>query len=179
MTMSKLVSIGKILNFHGIKGEIRLGFTAGRESIIKSLKQVFVYVDNAKRTFDVQSVRFHKNFAIVKFNQINSINDVMEVKGLLVHISEDVLKSRLDKDEFLVNDLLNMSVYDEDGNKIGRVSDLGENKANNILEIEKQNGVRFMVPFVKEWVPIVDTANKKIIINYKNGIDNTIEQDNL
>ena len=149
-----------------------MGFTAGKENLIKALKQVYIYIKNNKTAFDVESVRFHKNFAIIKFKQVNSINEVMEIKGLLVHISEDMLKSNLEQDEYLVKDLLNLEVYDQNNNKIGRVSDLGENKANNLLEIEKINGTHFMIPFVKEWVPTVDIKNKKITIKYTDGIDN-------
>ena len=79
--MSKLISIGKILNFHGIKGEVKMGFTAGNENLIKSLKQVFVFQNNVKISLDIASVRFHKSFAIVKFKQINSINEVIKNYG--------------------------------------------------------------------------------------------------
>lgn len=174
--MSKLISVGKILNFHGIKGEVKMGFTAGKENLIKSLKQVYLFIDNIKTAFDVQSVRFHKNTAIVKFKQVNSIDEVMQIKGLLVHITEDMLKSKLDKDEFLISDLVGLDAFDTDGNKIGCVFDIGENKASNLLEIQKMNGLKFMVPFVKEWVPVVDIPAKKIVINMIEGIDSAVPQ---
>ncbi len=169
--MSKLISVGKILNFHGIKGEVKMGFTAGRETVLKNLKQVFVFTDNVKKQLDVESVRFHKNTAIIKFKQLNSINDVMSVKGLLVHVNEDILKAGLQKDEFLINDLIGLKVYDTEGIEIGKVSDVGENKASNLLEIQKNNGLKFMVPFVKEWVPHVYIADNKIVVNLIDGIE--------
>lgn len=169
--MSNLVSIGKILNFHGIKGEVKMGFSAGKEDLIKKLKQVYIFQNNIKLTYDVLSVRFHKNFAIIKFKQINSVNEVMEIKGLLVHITEDMLKSKLEKDEFLIKDLVGLVAFDTDGNKLGVVADIGENKASNLIEIQKANGLKFMVPFVKEWVPVVDLDNQKIVINMIEGID--------
>lgn len=169
--MSNLVSIGKILNFHGIKGEVKMGFSAGKEDLIKKLKQVYIFQNNIKLTYDVSSVRFHKNFAIIKFKQINSVNEVMEIKGLLVHITEDMLKSKLEKDEFLIKDLFGLAAFDTDGNKLGVVADIGENKASNLIEIQKANGLKFMVPFVKEWVPVVDLDNQKIVINMIEGID--------
>ena len=70
---NKLISVGKILNFHGIKGEVKMGFTAGNEALIKNLRSVFIFIDNEKKSFQVESVRFHKNFAIIKFSEINSI----------------------------------------------------------------------------------------------------------
>ena len=171
--MGKLISIGKILNFHGIKGEIKMGYSAGKESLIKSLKNIYVYINDEKVCYDVQSVRFHKNVAIIKFRQINSIDDVMLIKGLLVHVPEELLKANLKKDEFLIKDLINAKVFDTDGNEIGVISDVGENKASNILEIQKSNGLKFMVPFVKELVPEVDLNNNKIIINMIEGMDIT------
>ncbi len=169
--MSKLVSIGKILNFHGIKGEVKVGFSAGKESLFKTLSQVFIFQNNVKIAYDIESVRFHKNFAIIKFKQVNSINEVMAIKGLLIHVTEEALKSTLESDEFLISDLSGLIVYDTNGEKVGTVSGIGENKATNLLEIEKINGLKFMVPFVKEWVPVVDIENGKIVVNMMDGIE--------
>ena len=177
--MGKLISIGKILNFHGIKGEVKVGYSAGKEALLKSLKKVFIFQDNVKIAYDVQSVRFHKNFAIIKFKQINSINDVMAVKGLLIHVEESTLKSGLEADEFLISDLSGLQVFDTNNDKVGTVSGVGENKATNLLEIEKTNGIKFMIPFVKEWVPVVDIENGRIVVNMLDGIESLFTaQDN-
>ena len=173
--MSKLVSIGKIVNFHGIKGEVNMGFTSGKERLIKSLKTVFIFLNDKKEPFDVESVRFHKNFAIVKLKNINSIDDVMKIKGSLVHVNEETIKNSLETDEFLINDLIGLDAFDTEGNKIGTVSAMGDNSASDLLEIQKQNGLKFLVPFVKEWIPLVDLTNKKIVVKMLEGIDTTVE----
>lgn len=173
--MAKLISVGKILNFHGIKGEVKMGFTSGKEDLIKSLSKVYIYINNNKIEYTVQTVRFHKNFAIVKFHEINSVNEVMDIKGLLVHVQEDFLKNKLKKDEFLVRDLVGLTAYDTQGNKLGVVCDLGANRASDIIQIKKDNGLSFMVPFVKELVPDVDILNKRIVINVIEGLDSTVD----
>lgn len=173
--MSKLVSIGKIVNFHGIKGEVKMGFTSGKERLIKSLRTVFIFLNDKKEAFDVESVRFHKNFAIVKLKNINSIDDVMKIKGSLVHVNEETIKNSLETDEFLINDLIGLDAFDTEGNKIGTVSAMGDNSASDLLEIKKQNGLKFLVPFVKEWIPLVDLTNKKIVVKMLEGIDTTVE----
>ena len=68
--MSKLLSIGKILNFHGIKGEVKVGFTRGREETVKSLKQVYIEVDGNMIPLNVDSVRFHKQHALIHFRKL-------------------------------------------------------------------------------------------------------------
>jgi len=172
--MSKLISIGKILNFHGIKGEVKMGYSSGKEDLVSSLRKVYIYINNQKISYDVSSVRFHKNFAIVKFKQINSINEVMDIKGLLVHTTEENLKKQLQKDEYLISDLIGMDVFDFDNNKLGVIESLGDNKASDLIKVVKNNGLSFVVPFVKELVKKVDIENNKVIINLIEGLDTTI-----
>jgi len=77
MKSSKLISVGKILNFHGVRGEVKVGFTAGKEGrdggsrLIENLKKVFVFLNDEKTELNVEYVRFHKNVALVKFKEIN------------------------------------------------------------------------------------------------------------
>ncbi|MGN0015652.1 MAG: ribosome maturation factor RimM, partial [Candidatus Gastranaerophilaceae bacterium] len=73
--MNNLISIGKVLNFHGIKGEVKVGYTKGREKQIEQLETVFIDVEGSFHTFSVETVRFHKQHALIKFKEINSIND--------------------------------------------------------------------------------------------------------
>lgn len=169
--MSKLVSVGKILNFHGIKGEVKLGYSPGKEELIKSLKEVYVFLDDKKIPLEIDYVRFHKNFALVKFKGLDSINDVLVYKGLLVHIYEEALVSSLEEDEYLISDLEGMDVFDTLGNKIGMVDVVGENKASNLICVKKPDLRTFLVPFVKELVPVVDLENNKIVIKFLEGMD--------
>lgn len=168
---NNLISIGKILNFHGIKGEIKMGYTAGNESLIKNLRCVYIFINNEKCSFHIESVRFHKNFSLVKLKEINSIDDVMRIKGLLVLTEEADVQNTLDSDEFLIKDLIGVDVYDEKGNKIGIVDMIGENRASDLLAVKKISGQTFMVPFVKALVPIVDLKNNKIVVNMIDGLD--------
>ena len=84
-----LISIAKILNFHGIKGEAKLGFTKGKEAQIENLSIVFVKKDNTFKQLNVKSVRFHKHFAIVKFEEFQTVNDVEEYKGCDIYLSKE------------------------------------------------------------------------------------------
>ena len=44
--MSKFVSVGKILNFHGIHGEAKVGFSKNQQDFFLSLNSVYVKKDN-------------------------------------------------------------------------------------------------------------------------------------
>lgn len=86
--MTKFVSVGKILNFHGIKGEAKVGFTKNQADFFCSLKEVFVKVDHDYKALKINSTRLHKNFALVKFDGIDSINELMEYKGAFLYVEE-------------------------------------------------------------------------------------------
>ena len=68
MDKSNYISIGKITNFFGIKGEAKVGFD--NESQIKKAKTVFMLDDVSNVELKIKSIRFHKNFAIIKFDGI-------------------------------------------------------------------------------------------------------------
>jgi 16S rRNA processing protein RimM len=165
-----LISIAKILNFHGIKGEAKLGFSKGREKQIELLKKVFVKKNNQYKELNVTSVRFHKHFAIVKFNEFITVNDVEEFKGCDIYLPKEEVENNLDNDEYLISDLIGMDVYDEDDCCLGKIVAIGENLASNILSVKDNNGKEHLVPFVKELVPIVDLKGKKVVINNIEGL---------
>ncbi len=165
-----LISVAKILNFHGIKGEAKLGFSKGRENQTASLSRVFVKKNNQYKELNVSYVRFHKHFAIVKFKEFETVNDVEDFKGCDIFLPKTEVEENLDNDEYLISDLIGIEVYDEDGCCLGEVSQIGENAANNILSVKDNNGKEHLVPFVKDLVPVVDLKNKKIVVNNIEGL---------
>ena len=164
------ISIAKILNFHGIKGEVKIGFSKGRENFISSVKVVYLLSDSEYKELHVSSVRFHKQHAIVKFKEFDSINDVAQYKGCDLYVNEDTVKDTLEEDEFLITDLYGLSVYDTDDCEIGIISEVADNPANYILMVKASNDKTYMVPFVKELVPVVDIKNKKVVVNNIEGL---------
>lgn len=168
--MSELISIGKVLNFHGIKGEVKVGYTRGNEERIETLKVVYISIDGNDEKFTVDSVRFHKQHALIKFKEINSINEVEKIKGLDIKISKDIATSTLKEDEFFISDLIGMRVLNSDEESIGDVVNVGSNGVAELLEIKDGNGKLHLVPFVKELVPYVSIKDRTIIINNIEGL---------
>ena len=164
------ISVGKILNFHGIKGDVKVGYTQGNEEILLSLKILYVKDGNDFLPLNISAVRFHKKVALIKFKEINSINDVEKVKGLNLYTLRSEFKEKLDKDEFLISDLEGAKVYNQFDDYVGIVEAVGENKANNLLSVKDNNGKSHLIPFVKAIVPEIDLENKKILINQIEGL---------
>ncbi len=165
--MQEMISIGKVLNFHGILGEAKVGYSKGKDAQIKALKEVFI----KNKKFHITNVRFHKQFAIIKFEEINSINDLLEFKGENICIPKSDVKKSLNTDEYLVEDLIGLVVFDNNDDVIGTVKSVGNNGAGDILcVINEQMKRETLIPFTKELVPVVDVRNKKIVVKVIEGL---------
>ena len=169
--MDEFISVGKILNFHGIKGEAKVGYSKNRLDFVMGLDHVFVKDAYDYKRFDILSIRPHKNFLIVKFDGINDINDIIRYKGSLLFVRESTVRENLDEDEFLIDELVGMKVFDiVSGNELGFVVGVSNNGAGDLLSIKTNTKHICLIPFVKAIVPEVDIKTKQIKINNIEGL---------
>ena len=125
----ELVIIGTIVNHHGLKGEVRvIAHTDYPKERFKKGKTFYVLKESEYEKIIIDSVRFHKNFVLLKFNNINDINDCLEYKGL------DIYSERFEDENIYITDLINFDAYDEKDNLIGSVVDYLEVPQGYILE---------------------------------------------
>ena len=160
-----LIKIGKIVNTHGIKGELRIiSDFKYKDDIFKP--NFILYVGKNREPLSIVSYRKHKNYDMVLFSGINDINDALPYKGESVYINRDDLNI----DGYINEDLIGLDVYSND-KYIGTLTNIINNGAHEILVIDK-NGVNNLVPFVDEFINKIDINNKKIYINEIEGLIN-------
>lgn len=138
----KFINIGKIVNTHGIKGELRiLSDFKYKDKVFK--KDFKFYIGKDKEELIVNSYRHHKIFDMVTFNDLNDINLVLKYKGKEVYINEE----DLDLDgEIYIDNLIGYKVVVGDKD-IGVVTDVMHMKANDILRVND-----ILIPYVKEFI---------------------------
>lgn len=154
--------IGKLVNTHGIKGEVRLlsNFRHKDKVFVKGFK---FYVGKEKKEYVVETYRKHKNFDMVVFKDNYDINLIEHLKGSFVYINKNDLK--LDKNTFLSVDLIGFGVIIND-KLIGVVESVMDTLANEVLVLE--NNV--MIPYVKAFINKVDIKNKRIYVEDVKGL---------
>ena len=153
--------LGKIVNTHGIKGEIRI------LSDFKYKNDVFkignnIYIGKNKDKEVINSYRVHKNYDMITLKGINDINDVLKYKGLDAYINRE----EFNFDGIIYEDLIDMEVY-SNNKLIGTVDEVIKSSAHPIIKIGKS-----MIPFIDEFILNVDTKNKRIDINEIEGLIN-------
>lgn len=140
----EFINIGKIVNTHGIKGELRiLSDFRHKDKVFK--KGMKLYVGKEKEEFTINSYRFHKIFDMVTFEGFTNINEVLYLKGRQVYINKEDLV--LDDGEVYIEDLIGFDVII--GEKVlGKVTGVMYNsKANDNLKVGD-----VLIPYVKELI---------------------------
>ena len=168
--MEKYISVGKILNFHGIKGEAKVGFTQNQADFVLGLDMVFLKDGSEYRPINVESVRIHKNYALFKFEGINSIDELLPYKGSLLFVEESYIRESLDENEYLIDELVGLSLFDEQGKKLGFVVGVSNNGANDLLSVKTNSKKICLVPFVEAIIKEVNISEKSITINNIEGL---------
>jgi len=169
--MTKFVSVGKILNFHGIKGEAKVGCSRTQQDFFLSLDCVYLKKDGNYTPLYIEKARPNKNIMIVKFEGIDSINEIIPLKGNLLFVDEAVIRETLNEDEFLIDELVGLEVFDsQNGDKLGFVVGVSNNGASDLISIKTNSKKVCLIPFVKAIVPTVDIKSKRIEINNLEGL---------
>lgn len=153
------ISIGKIVNTHGIKGEVRIISSFEKKDLV--FKPNFkLYIGEFKNVETINSYRKHKNFDMVTFQGIDDINEVLKYKGNIVYINKDDLN--LQANDYLLSDLIGCQII-EGQQYYGEVTEILETKANILLKVRKDK--EYFVPYLPEFITKVDLNKKEIEVN--------------
>jgi len=158
------IAIGKIVNTHGLKGEVKFYPYTNLEHVVRNLTNVVLFNAEKKLFYnlDVESVRKANKFFLIKFRTVNTIEEAEKIKGCEVYIKYEELPS-LKEDEYYFFEILDCEVSYESGEVVGKVVDILETGANDVLVIKK--GKReTLIPMTKDHVLNIDKKGKKIIV---------------
>lgn len=157
----ELVYLGKIVNTHGIKGEIRIISDFEKKDLVFKVG-ITIYAGPKKIKMKIDSYRKHKNFDMITFNNITDIKDVLEYKGLNVYVDRELLS--LKDNEYIKSDLFGMEVI-YNNKVIGIIDDIEKNGLNELIVINDK-----LIPYNEHFIKSVDIKNKKIELQNIEGL---------
>jgi len=163
----KYVLIGKIVNTHGLKGEIRIltEFRYKEKVFVPNMK---VYIGSSKTEETINTYRHHKIFEMITLKGYNDINEILKYKGDYLFINRDDLK--LGPNEFLDEEIINLSVY-ADNKLIGIVKKIDKHSKNELLVVKNQEK-DYLIPYNFDIILSINIKEKRIDIqNIKGLID--------
>jgi 16S rRNA processing protein RimM len=146
-----LVTLAAIAGAHGISGEVRLKlFAEGPESLARHAR-----VQVGDRQLTLSSVKPGGGGAIARFSEVGDRNAAEALRGQLVTVPRDALPP-LEEGEYYFSDLIGLPVQSEAGEALGTVAAVENFGAGDILDIERPDGKRVMVPFKAGVADLVD-----------------------
>jgi 16S rRNA processing protein RimM len=150
------VFIGKIVNTHGIKGELRIKSNFDKKDLI--FKPGFtLYIGEGYVPEKIVTYRVHKEFDMVTFEGYNNINQVLNYLKMNVYIKRSDLE--LNNDEYILDDLIGLNVV-ENGETLGKVSEIVYNGSNILLSVLGDKN--FYIPTNGDFIKKVNLENGTI-----------------
>ncbi len=163
MEKNAFIEAGRIVNTHGVQGEVKIEVWLDSPKFFKSFKRLYTA---GGQELKVLSARTHKDFVIAKLEGVEDVNAAMALKNKVVSIRRS--DAALPHGAFFLQDILGAKVVDEDGNEIGVLEDVMETPASNIYVVKGET--EHLIPAVPEFIKKTDAEAGVITVHLIEGM---------
>ncbi|MCL1990168.1 MAG: ribosome maturation factor RimM [Defluviitaleaceae bacterium] len=168
--MIDYLKVGKIINTHALQGEVRVisnsDFKAER---FKTGSQLFIDYQGTHVPVQIKTHRVNKNVDLLKFVDMNHINDVEKYKGCDLLVDATQL-GELDETEFYFYEIMGCQVQTTSGEVLGEIIDILQTGANDVWVVKRKGEKDALIPYIEDVVKNVDIENKKVTIELLEGL---------
>ncbi|MBQ8534411.1 MAG: 16S rRNA processing protein RimM [Bacilli bacterium] len=158
------IYIGKVVNTHGIKGEIRiLSNFEYKDKVFKVNNKLII----GDKTYEIKSHRIHKGYNMVTLDDYNNINDVLFLLKKDVYFNEEDLL--LDNNQVLDSELLTYSVVNNRG-EVGEVLEVFfASETNKIIRVKFNK--EYLIPYNSPMIKEINKNKKELVIELLEGME--------
>ena len=162
--------VGVITSTHGLKGEVKVFPTTDDPGRFRKLKKVTLDLGGEKRQLKVRKVSFFKQFVILGFEGLDTIEDVERLRG------KDLLVDRKDaialpEGRYFIADLIGLRVINEQDEEIGILQDVLETGANDVYVAVRPDGRELLLPVIDECVLETDRDAGYVRVHVMPGLE--------
>lgn len=167
--MEDIFQVGAITSTHGVRGEVKVFPTTDDVRRFKKLKEVLLDTGNKMLALEIENVKFFKQFVILKFKGIDSLNDVEKYRSKNLYVTrENAVKLR--KDEYFIADLIGLSVLTDEKSQLGELVDVIQTGANDVYVVKMADGKEVLLPAIKECILNVDMEERQMMVHVLDGL---------
>ncbi len=156
--MKRALNIGKIVNTHGLKGEVKVYPYTNALERFEDLDHLY-FDEEFKIKKRIESVRYFKNMIILKLEGYDKIEQVEKLRETPLYIDREAQGVDLDEEEYYVVDLIGLKVIDVKYGDIGVLVDVLQNTAQDLYQIKSLKGEMVLIPAVKAFIGEIDLVN--------------------
>ena len=166
--MEDLLKVGVITTTHGVRGEVKVFPTTDPERFL-DLEYVILDAGREMKKLEIRNVKFFKKLVILKFDGIDNINDIeIYTKCDLLVTRDNAVKC--EPGEYFICDLIGLTVVTDEGNTLGKLTDVIETGANNVYEVTAPGGRVYYLPVIDECILAHDLDNKTVTVHVLKGL---------
>lgn len=159
------IKIGQVVNVVGLKGEVKVYHYSDYKERFEEFDQLYL----EDTLHHIERVRYQNNMVILKLSEIDNRNQAEAQKGKDVFITEAELRE-LPEGTYYIRDLLGANVVQDDGTLLGVLTDVIQNSAQDLYEVELENKKKVLIPVVDDFVLDINPEEKKITVKLIDGL---------
>ena len=148
--MEKHLEIGKIVNTHGFRGDVKVQTWSDAPEVVTKLKYIYRKTKNEYQKIKVQKSSVHKGMALMKLEGIDDFDSANALRDMVIYADRDDVPKA--KDSYFIVDLIGLDVIDIDSGRVyGKIKDVMQYGIHDIYTVETEKG-EVLVPAVSEFV---------------------------
>ena len=169
--MTEYLNVGKIVNTHGIRGEVRVISQTDfpEERYKKGTKLTLFREGKQPLVLVIANHRKHKNFDLLTFEGYPNINDVEVFRNGILKVAEEDLTD-LEENEFYYYEIIGLPVIDENGQVLGKIKEILSPGANDVWVVQRKGQKDALIPYIESVVKRIDLENEEIHVEIPEGL---------
>lgn len=167
--MEQYLQVGVITSTHGVRGDVKVFPTTDDPARFKKLKKVIVEGKRENTEMEVQQVRFFKNMVILKLKGIDTMDDAEKLRNRALLVSRENAV-RLGPGEFFICDLIGLEVSEENGNYLGKLTEVIQTGANDVYVVQMENDKEVLIPNIKDCIINISLEDNFMTVHLLEGL---------
>jgi len=170
--MTEFFNVGKIVNTHGIKGEVKVVRITDFEERFKPGNQLYLFLKNNSEPIKltIKNYRKHKQFDMLQFEDHPSINDVEHFKQGILKVHQDDRQPLEEEGSYYYHEIIGCEVETTTGEVLGSISEILSPGANDVWVVKRKNDKDLLIPYIEQIVKKVDVKEKVVTIEPMEGL---------
>ena len=163
------VVVGRIGKPHGVRGVVTVEPRTD-EPVRRFAPGAEFIVDGSARLLKVEQIHWHSGRLLLTFAGVHDREAAETLRGVLLEIERPLDELPEDPEEFYDDALEGCSVELLSGELIGVVREVIHLPSQDLLAVEREQAPEALVPFIRQFVPTVDIAGRRIVIDPPLGL---------
>ncbi len=169
MKDEELVTIGRILREHGIKGELAVAPLTSDPEMFLHLSEVSVQTRGATEREKIKSVRRHNKILLIRFENCETPEEARLYRGAAIQVKK-AEGPRLPEGVYYHQQIIGLRVYTVNDEYLGDVTAIIETGSNDVYVV-KGGDREYLIPAIKDVVKEIDVESNRMVVEVMEAVE--------